>query len=69
MLSVLLLMMLVLAVSVGNFALGYALALYFGHGPADGWGALISWKQNTPVTPSEPPAPETEPPAAPTASE
>jgi hypothetical protein len=28
-------MLLVLLISVGNFALGFALAVYFGHGP--GW--------------------------------
>ncbi|MBW8884702.1 MAG: hypothetical protein JF612_07975 [Planctomycetia bacterium] len=29
------LMMLVLLVSAGNFALGFALAVYFGHGPME----------------------------------
>jgi len=29
------LMVLVLLVSAGNFALGFALAVYFGHGPAE----------------------------------
>jgi len=28
-------MVLVLLVSAGNFALGFALAVYFGHGPAE----------------------------------
>ncbi len=44
MLSALLLMTLVLAVSAGNLALGFGLALHLGHGPAEGWKALCFWK-------------------------
>ena len=33
-------MFLILFVTVGNFALGFALATHFGHGPA--WGQLLT---------------------------
>jgi hypothetical protein len=44
MLSALLIMTLILAVSAGNLALGFGLAVHLGHGPADGWNALCFWK-------------------------
>lgn len=47
MLYVLLLMTLILSVSVGNLALGFGLAVHFGHGPAEGWKALCFWKKGT----------------------
>ena len=46
MLYALLLMTLVLSVSVGNLALGFGLAVHFGHGPAEGWKALCFWKRH-----------------------
>jgi hypothetical protein len=36
-------MLLILLVSVGNFALGFGLAAYFGHGPA--WAELPTTNQ------------------------
>ena len=36
-------MLLILLVSVGNFALGFGLAAYFGHGPA--WAELPTANQ------------------------
>jgi hypothetical protein len=40
---------LVLVISVGNLALGFGLAVYLKHGPAQGWQALCFWQRKTPV--------------------
>lgn len=53
MLSILMLMTLMLTVSVGNLALGYGLAVHFGHGPANGWNALCFWKRAAAATAHE----------------
>lgn len=45
MISFLLLMTLVLSVSIGNLALGFGLAVHLGHGPANGWQALLLKKK------------------------
>ena len=53
MLTTLAILTLVLFIGAGNLALGFGLALYLGHGPAQGWRALFTWQPRKAAAASE----------------